>query len=55
MMKMRRALAAGELGASVRQLARLTGTDIKSWNEDAKGASERGTRTFLLQVRAIKS
>lgn len=44
----------GERGASVRQLGRLTGTDIKSWYEDATGARsfDCGTRTFLLQVSA---
>ena len=33
----------------MRQLARQTGADVKSWNEDT--AAEGSVRTFLLQVR----
>jgi hypothetical protein len=45
--------ATGPSGCSVRELARVTGADIKSWSDSfaaAPGCAPRPARTFLLQV-----
>lgn len=50
---------AGPSGSSVRQLARMTNTDIKSWTEPqvprsaGVGAGTRSVRMFLVQVRLL--
>ena len=43
---------AGPSGASVREISKQTGADIKSWTEkpDHKRLSSRPTRTFVIEV-----
>ena len=51
-------VSAGPSGASVRELGRLTGADIKSWTEKAAAAPgkprlQRPVRSFVIEVSHI--
>ncbi len=48
---------AGPSGASVREISKQTGADIKSWTEkpDHKSHSSRPTRSFVIEVLLMHS
>ena len=48
-------IVAGPSGASVREISRQTGADIKSWTEkpDHKSQSSRPTRSFVIEVLLV--
>ncbi len=53
----RTSFVAGPSGASVREISKQTGADIKSWTEkpDHKSHSSRPTRSFVIEVLLMHS
>jgi hypothetical protein len=47
-------MLAGPSGASVREVMRQTGADIKSWTEQGSHRSKRPARVFLISVSALR-
>lgn len=46
---------AGPAGATVRDIMRHTGADIKSWTEVPSHKGKRSARVFLIEVRCSKN